>query len=392
MASSRRNAAGRRAAALLLLLAVPSVLGAQTARLEPLAVAGRVLRVRRADTVGVAGAWVVLHRIGAREQGPVDSVRSDPAGRFRFRVASPESAAVYAVSSRYASIGYFGPPLNADAGSTAPPITLLVYDTATTGPRLTAVMRHVVVARPSADGSRRVLDITEVRNDGITVLVGADSLAPVWVQAVSPDLTEPQLGESDVSPGSVTFVDGAMRVAAPFPPGSKQIAASYVLPRGASRLRIPVDQPTLRLELLIEDSSSSVPGLAAAEPIELDGRAFRRFGADSLAGGRTLTVTFRGDGGLGGTLPLVAALVLATLGLGAGLIVAWRRRPPVAPAVAGGAGPRAAGDRETVLAQLVALDERFAGREAECAPEQWAGYVRRRSELKRALEQMLGER
>ena len=33
----------------------------------------------------VPGARVLLHRVGREEQGPIDSVRADAAGRFRFR-------------------------------------------------------------------------------------------------------------------------------------------------------------------------------------------------------------------------------------------------------------------------------------------------------------------
>ncbi len=387
MASSRRSAA-----ALLLLLTAPPLLGAQGPVPGPLTIAGRVQRVRAADTVGTAGVWVVLHRISIRAQGPVDSVRADAAGRFRFRVAAPESSAVYAVSSAYAGIGYFGQPVDARAGRGAPPITLIVYDTATTGPPLTVAMRHVVIARAAADGTRRILDITEVRNGGTTVRVGADSLAAVWSQAFASDLVEPRLGESDVPASAVTFVEGRLRVAAPFPPGSKQIAASYVLPRGASRLRIPVDQPTARLELLVEDSTSSVPGLAAAEPIELDGRAFRRFAADSLDDGRVVTVEFGGSAGLGGTGLLVMALALAGLGLMAGLVVATRRKAVGAPAARAAGAGRSSADRDTVLAQLVALDERFAGRESDTAPDDWAAYQRRRAELKRTLATLLPDR
>ena len=159
MASSRRS--GLFAAALL---SLPAAGTAQSA--GPLVLAGRLVVARGRDSLSLAGHVVVAHRIGGDRQGAVDSVASDAAGRFRFVIARPESTSLYVVSSRYAGIGYFSEPFGSRARGGADAITLAVYDTATAGAPLAVAVRHLVITRPEADGTRKVLDIVQVRTAG----------------------------------------------------------------------------------------------------------------------------------------------------------------------------------------------------------------------------------
>src|SRR5512135_3767065 len=107
------TASGHRSlhAALRLLL---MVLSAATGRLSGQAVAGgRVVRTSGADSIPVAGARVLLHRIGRSVQGPIDSAFADRRGAFRFRFV-PDTSAVYLTSSRYDGIEYFSPTVHLD--------------------------------------------------------------------------------------------------------------------------------------------------------------------------------------------------------------------------------------------------------------------------------------
>jgi hypothetical protein len=196
-------------------------------------------------------------------------------------------------------------------------------------------------------------------------------------------LTQPEVGQSDVDPATVSFGEDLVSLTAPVPPGAKQIAVTWLLPR-RRRLAIPIDQPMLRLELLVEDSTATVQGLAVAEPIDLDGRSFRRFGSDSVVAGRSLVIDFGSSRGATSRalIPIVVGLGVVALVLG--LRFALRGKP-------GGeaAAPAAPAGQDALLAQIVALDERYEGRQGEVDAEEWASYQKRRARLKAQLEQMV---
>ena len=86
-------------------------------------VAGRVL-VGGADERPVGGQFVVLHRIGSDSAGAVDSARTTRDGRYRFTYRHSGGDAIYIVSTRYAGIAYFTPPLrdSAVSGGVVPPL------------------------------------------------------------------------------------------------------------------------------------------------------------------------------------------------------------------------------------------------------------------------------
>jgi hypothetical protein len=360
----------------------PNRLSAQA----PLTIAGRMLRVRDADTSALAGTWVVAHEVGETRQGPLDSIRSDAQGRFRFVVARPESSAVYVVSARHQGIGYFSDPVQ--PGPEAPPLTLIVFDTSVTGPALTVTIRQVVITKGAA-GQNRVLDIFQVLNPGRATRVGRDSSVSVWGTKLPADVVSPQPGEADVPASAIRFEDGRVDVLAPFPPGLKQVVITYDMAAGGRTLTIPIEHLTERLEVLVEDSTATVTGsLAAEDPVAIEGRNFRRYVADSVAIGAAPTVRFTVSR-LDARRFTWIAVAAAAIALAAGAALALRRRPPAdaaAAAVAAPArGPLDAESPERLAAQIAALDEKFAGREAETDPAQWATYQARRAELKDAL-------
>jgi hypothetical protein len=381
LASSRRSLA--LAAGLTVLLAP----AAPAQALGPLVLAGRALRVTLGgDSVPFAGAWVVGHHVDAERQGPVDSVRSDAGGRFRLIVVRPDTGGLYVLSTRYRDIGYFGTPVAAGDRAHASALTLVVYDTSTQGPALTVLLRHLVLTSPDADGSHRVLDIFQVHNAGTTTRVAADSNGATWRARLPSGIVDFVLGESDISPAAVRREGDEMLVGAPFPPGDKQVLATYTLPRGTRELRIPIDQATARLDLLVEDSTSSAggAGVQAGPPLEIQGRRFRRFGAERLAAGAVVTLRLAAVSDAGRRFTWLV-VVAAGLGLGAGLFLLARRRG--APA----AGIPAPGvvRPDALAAQIASLDERFEGREGQTAPDEWARYTERRADLKERLRAAL---
>jgi hypothetical protein len=347
--------------------------------------AGRAVRVRGADTTALAGVVVVSHRIGLKAQGPLDSMRTDGRGAFRFRIARPDSSSMYVVSTRYAGIGYFSQPYSSAERAGSDTIRLAVYDTATTGAPLHVGVRHLVISAPGADGSRDVLDIVQVANPGETTRVPRDSVMPTWRMRLPRGIVSFQVGEGDVPTSAVARAGDSLLVHAPFPPGLKQVVVTYTVPRGLGTLRVPIDQPAERFELLVEDSSATAGGaaLTAASPLTIQGRRFRRFSGASLGAGQTAEITFGGRSGR--NLAWLAIVASAAL-LSAGGWIASRRRGAPAPA------PKAEPDDEAVLRQIVALDERYEARQAETPPAEWAEYQAKRAALKARLAGRLARR
>jgi len=380
LASSRRSA-------LLAAALAASVAQAAAAQGGPLVLAGRALRMTLGgDSVPFAGAWIVGHHVDAERQGPVDSVRSDAGGRFRIVVRRPDTAGVYVVSTRYRDIGYFGVPVPAADRAGAAAVTLVVYDTSAQGPALTVLLRHVVLTSPEADGSHRVLDIFQVHNPGTTTRVAPDTNQATWRTRLPAGIADFVLGESDISPAAVRRIGDELLVDAPFPPGDKQVLVTYTLPRDAREVRIPLDQATARLDILVEDGTTSAagPGVQAGPPLEIQGRRFRRFGAERVAAGTQVTLRLRPVTDAGRRFAWLI-VVAAGLALGAGVFLVLRRRgttPAAAP-------PAAAERPDALAARIAALDERFDGRQAETAPEEWRRYTAQRAELKERLRAAL---
>ena len=351
----------------------------------PLVLSGRAVRVRGADTTALAGAEIVAHRIAMREQGPLDSLRADARGGFRFRIAKPDTGSMYVVSTRYAGIGYFSEPFSVKEHGGADTIRLAVYDTAAAGAPLDVAVRHLVISAPGGDGSRDVLDIVQVGNPGETTRVPRDSTTPTWHMKLPRGIAGFRVGEGEVPNSAVVQAGDSIVVSAPFPPGLKQVVVTYVVPRDLKTLRVPLDQPTQRLELLIEDSSASATGanLAVANPLTIQGRRFRRFSSSGIRAGESAEITFGGTASRNlGWLAVVLSAVL--LGAG-GYIAAQRRR-------SGASVPVPDTDPDALLRQIVALDERYATRQAETPAAEWADYQAKRAALKAELAGRLAHR
>jgi len=364
---------------------------AAAAATGPLTLAGRVLRVRGADSVPLPGIRVVAHRVGTDRQGPLDSIRSDARGRFSFRVARPDTGVMYVVSTLYAGIGYFSAPYASGARAGSDSILLPVFDTSSAGAPLDVAVRHVVVSAPDrADGSRDVLDIVQVANPGTTTRVSRDS-APTWRMQLPRGIESFRVGEGDVPSDGVRRVGDSLLVRAPFPPGVKQVVGIYVVPQGMRTLRVPIDQPTAQLEVLVEDSLANASGaaLAAANPLRLEGRTFRHFSSTRVVRGEMAEITFGVAGG-GRNLAWMA-IALSALLLASGGYLAARRRGGAVRAP-GAAAPPAQADQDAVVRQIVALDEKYATRQAETPPDEWSAYQAKRASLKARLAGRLAQR
>jgi hypothetical protein len=291
-------------------------------------------------------------------------------GRFRFR-GTADTAAIYLVSAKFAGIEYFSEPLRAPGAGR---ISIAVSDTSSSAP-VRLASRHVAIRPPDESGTRAVLDLFTIRNDGPDTRVGADTLSPAWRFVLPAGALQPEVPEGDVSPTAIRFVGDSIFVLAPIAPGQKNIMISYRLPVTVDRPSwvAPVDS----FDLLVEEPGATVrgAGLTARAPVELMGSTLMRWTATPPTGGSG-EVEFRSSAiGLSRALYwLVGAVAFLLLG-GAGLAFRRARRS------AGGARPVPQVD---LIEELARLDARYAGKREQVSVEEWTAYETERARLKSA--------
>jgi len=291
-------------------------------------VSGRVLRGGR-DTVPLSNAVVVLHRMASASAGPIDSVRSDARGRYRLALRNPDSTSGYVVSVWYDSIAYFSLPLNVVSRPAVHVEDILTFPASRTGPPLRLARRLATISTATADGSREVLEILELENPGQATRTTDDTLVPTWSGRLPGRTGQYRAGQGDVSPEAMLFRNDSVLIYAPIPPGpAKQLSFDYTLAAGARTFVMPIDQPTVEVNLLVEDTVALViaPKLESFGVKEIEGRRFAAYRAGPLAAGERVEIRlppgkFRAQV----LLPYVIAVVAA--GMLVALVWALRRRP-----------------------------------------------------------------
>jgi hypothetical protein len=141
------SVAPRSALALVLLLAgaAAGALLAQQQDSTTRTVKGVVTHLRGESANPKSGSWVVLHRVGEGDAGAIDSVRTNAAGEFTFRIKpSGPVNSVYSVSSSHAGIAYLSAWWHADELDSAD-ANLTVFDTTTRPVPFTVTRKLVTV-------------------------------------------------------------------------------------------------------------------------------------------------------------------------------------------------------------------------------------------------------
>ena len=332
----------------------------------------------------VTGQWVVLHRVGSDHAGPVDSTRSGPDGRFRFRYRPYGAAdALYFISSKYQGIAYFSPPLHADSvrGGDA---DVIVYETTTDTASLRLQGRHFVLSVPR--GARRnVAEVFELDNDGTHTVVPRDSTTPTWTTPLPVEAESTTVAPGDIAAGAVIFRRGRLELYAPISPGVRQLAILYALPVKAFPVSQPVGHHVSILEVLLEEPRAIVEGARLREmpAVSIDGRTFRRFLAQDVPANAVIRVTPpRSTEESRGTMRILALLIAVAMFGAAGAWWFVRRRG--APAIASRAAPS---DVESLIGELASLDARFERQSAAAGAR--AEYEARRTELKSRIASAL---
>jgi len=367
------------------LVAVPA-LHAQGA---PRVFEGRVSRPGPTpEGIAVRDAMVTLHRVGPDAQGPIDSLKTDAAGRYRFQYrATGDSNAVYFASTSRGGVSYFTPPTREPSlrGGMA---EILVFDTTSAPIPITVRGRHVIITAPdtSTGRTRTVIEAFELSNDSTLTRVARGTSGVTFDAALPKGVTAVAAGQGDISSDAIAAVDGRVRVNAPLAPGLKQVTFSYEIPTSSEPFELLIEQPVTVLEVLVEDPGAIIAGagLIAVDPVQIEGRPFKRFLAENATAASTVAVTIPPRTTAGNLrLMLIVTAVGAAMLLGLGMVFA--RRGP-------GAFARArTSDPEVLALEIAALDTAFE-RIASPTEQQRAEHYVARAQLKGRLSAALAKR
>ena len=348
-------------------------------------VEGRVVRPGADAFEPVSGTWVTLHRVGRDKAGPLDSIRTGVDGAYRFAYQpSGATDAIYFVSASYAGIAYFS------AGLAQPDVSgqdaeIQVFDTTSSGIRLTVRGRHIILSASTGGTRRGLIEVFEITNDSSKTLIGANDKAVTFRVRIPQGAEDFKVAQGDVPADAVAFAAGEVQVQMPFAPGLKRLSFSYSIDADAFPLKVPVQFATGVLEVLAEDPQATVtaPRTAETAPASIDGRNFRRFLGNDVPAAGVLEMDLPGSGQAQKTRIVISLVVAIALAMLVSLARAFGRRSTSrTPALASAA----AADREAErLARRIAdLDAKFErARDPDTAMR--TTYEAERTRLKDAL-------
>lgn len=363
----------------------PSVAHAQS----PREARGQVERITAKGETPLRNWWVVLHRIGKDLAAPVDSMRTDGAGRFVMRYrATGDTSALYFIATSYAGIAYFTPPLKkpvVDGGDA----DLLVYDT-TSGPVPISVRgRHVIVTAPDTGKGRAVIEVYEISNDTSLTRVAGVPETPTFETTLPDGATNAIATDGDIPADAVKFVNGRVQVFSPIAPGIKQLSFHYRIPLNKKPIAFPVLEPAAVLEVLVEDSQGEASGakLKKMASVNLEGRPFHRFVAQDAPANAVVTVLAPTQ--VGAAFSTRMAIVIIAIGavMLAGLAASLMRKGPLVAR----ADEMGDTDVDDVARQIAALDQTFEKIESPTA-DQRADHYEARARMKARLTAALARR
>lgn len=380
---SLERAIGWRTASVLLLAgAVATPLAAQAGSRT----AGRIVRVVGRDTLSVPGTLVVLHRVGEQVQGPIDSMTTDPNGRFHFRFQA-DTTANYLLSVRYAEIAYFSEPIAINPARPDTMVRLVVFDTSSTAPVGTRT-RTLLIGGRDEGGARTVVDWFTIRNPGRLTRISSPARGVSWSARLPRGALNFELGDarlSQFSPDAVQFRNDSVLVDAPIAPGEKELLIQYQLPLGMLDMSLPVAGVD-SMELLLEERGATIetPGWTVTDSQRFEGRTFRRYAYRGKGNPpATVAVSFPGS-----RIPpnVVLPVLIAAFVAGGLAVAAWvfvrQRRTTAGPAMT------TSPDHPVVLADRIArLDQAHAQ-----AGDDEARYHAEREALKARLTAALARR
>jgi hypothetical protein len=279
------------------------------------------------DGSGVPNVPVALHRITPTESGEIAATTTDDDGRFTFPLEPIPGASftVYFATTEYLSVRFFGNPLHPDSAS-AIEYLLPVYDTTSTLIEPIRFASRDMFMEPDLLGGWEVLEILRISNPTSMAYVGTGGLGP-WEFRLPEGATDFQVGQADVLPHELSWVDDRVLHLTPVTPGTREAFISYRLPRGPATSTLRVGEPTDTLNLYVREDShlSSIAGLQTTRSINADGQNYIQYSGLALEPGAAVTLTWTRPEGPP-VDPRLAAVLITVVLLGIGLVASMRNR------------------------------------------------------------------
>jgi hypothetical protein len=364
VAEIRLRGAGAALAVLALLL-----VGAPRAAAQQL-LEGRV--VRAADSAGVGRVRVTLHRVTRRASGPVDSTLTAPDGSFRVTLppTQPDPAGagfnVFFATAEVEGVRYFGRALH--AGEARGGYRIVAYDTTSLASYADSVhvARRDVALIPEAQGGWEVGEIVRLANRSHRTIVPA--AGPILYLGLPEGATTFEVGEGEFGEQEVVRMKDRMYVAAPLPPGTREMFVRYRILKGHTRATFPVTLATDTLNVFLRQPAkgAKVDGLTGPRPFLAEGERYAQWLGFHLPKGTPVVLTWRNP--LASPVdPRLAALVLTGAVLLVGLLLALRRsrRNSLVTAAGSTDSPASADSTDSAGAQAEAAGSSSApGRDA----------------------------
>src|SRR5690606_38968045 len=226
-----------------------------------------------------------------------------------------DTTALYLLTSRHHGVQYFSDPVHTNPERPDTGIVLAVHDTSSTAP-LTLEARHIVVSAPEADGSRTVVELLSLVNDGPLARIPADSASAAWSWRIPAGAIRFAVSEGELAAGAVSRSGDSVLVHAPIPPGARQLTVEYLLEPGMDEAAFHFDAAAGSVNLLLEESDATVTadGLVAADSTTvIQGRSFRRW-SGSIAQGDAIVIGLPSPG-RGSRLAMGALVALVGIAL-----------------------------------------------------------------------------
>ena len=386
---------------MLVAATVGATLNATALEAQVRSVEGRVRRPVQvnADSTGMGpavGTWVTLHRVGKDTAGPIDSLRTDARGQYRFRFTPfGASDGVYFASTTWGGIAYFTPPLKA-VDSRGDDAEITVFDTTSVRFQLTVKGRHLIVGKADTTQFRTVIEVFELSNDSLRTLVATDTTSPMptWSVSIPASALDVRANEGEISPDAFVAGPGRVSVYAPIAPGIKQVAFSYKVPTSSFPLSMRAEGGAVVFEVLLEEPQGFVTGkgFANVDPVTLEGRNFRRFLSQDVQANAELIIELPSSALPGRNLYIAGLLVAIGMLMMVVLMRSMQRRASQRIAVEPTMRPRESDApwHERLAQEIAALDETYA-RIADPSEMVQKAYDTRRSELKGALSAALAD-
>lgn len=286
----------------------------------------------RLDGAPVAGVAVALHQVTRDTAGVIAASRTDARGGFAFElpgVADEAGFTVMFVTGEHLGVRYFGPPVHgreAQAGE----YVVEVFDTTSVSVADAGLQqRRDMVLVPDPTGSWEVNEVVGIHNPLRRTILAADGGA-TWSFELPAGVTDFQVGEGATPADRVLRMGDRVLVTAPLTPGEHDVVVRYRIPPGSRGMAIGTQTPVDTLRVFVREPAPrvSVTGLTAGEPVVVEGERFARYTAAMLAPGAGVEIRWPSSAPL--VDPVHAALGIAGALLLAGLVVALRRRSPLA--------------------------------------------------------------